>query len=1729
MTNTPADAAPSPLPEGAALDSGTYEVLRARLTEQAAELARRAEALNARRVEVFGSTELRLLGTERIRTENNCVPRDIVAVSGGRQGVMLFGYNVFLGLKPETTIDDVFSVHRFARDGDAFRFEDMDAPGLLREPGFEKDFAELYRYYRDTRLMQLRRLDGKLLAVFQTGAGTADIRVLRWKVDTDGAVSYIDDRGERDHVFPPSHDFAWVETTREQHVLGRHPHISIEDEVFVETVGGDLTIKIENNTETGEGVYGEPVDEPLQSLADADVHYARIGSLILLRVRPYNETVWRHLVFNTRTKQVTRLDGIGQACRRLPEDHGLIFPGGYYLTTGVARTFDTDVTGLEFERVIRSTNGEDVLYVFHSRADGRSLLLPYNVIRKEVAAPLPCHGYSLFDDGTLVVFRAVSEEPTRVHPMQVWQTPYLSDAYAAAQPVGTGPLERVGNAELVRGISDCLSVSRMVGEMAPSTAVFEGLIAACARVFDHYHWLGEADLGDLRAPLTAVRSAAEQVLEEFENVQALTDQARQAVDEAATKITSLVRLLRGEAPKTADAWVDRLAALRREQGHLVTLRELRHVDTERLDRLDTDLAAELTGAGRRAVSFLQGEDAFTGYREDVERLVVEAGEITTVAAAEPLGARLAEQSAGLSTVTEVVGSLDIADATVRTRILERIGEVLGGVNRARATLEARRRELLATEGRAAFAAEFALLGQAVTGALAVADTPDRCDEQLGRLMLQLENLEARFGDFDDFLAELTAKRDDVYEAFSARKQSLMDERARRADRLAASADRTLAGVRRRVAGLTSLDEINTYFAADPMVAKLRSVAADLRALGDAVRAEELEGRVKAARQEAGRSLRDRADLFTDGGETLRLGRHRFAVNTQPIDLTLVPHEDGMAYAVTGTDYRSPVSDEGFAETRPFWDQLLVSESPEVYRAEHLASSILATGDLDTLHAAATDGTLPDVVRRAAESRYDEGYERGVHDHDAALILEALLRLHSEAGLLRYPPAARAAAQLFWAHGTDESSRALWSRRATSLGRARTAFGDSPAIAELCTELNDAITTFSTRHALPDTTPPSTTAPSTHPPTDTGLPAHAPAGAVPPGHAPSGTGLPGHAPAGAVPPGHAPSGAGLLSRPPSGAGLPAHPPFGAGLPGGMSAGGGAAGEYLFEELVSAPFGFVTGVAARALLERFRRALGGSGSKGLQDFEDDLRALGEDLAARHQLVEAWLRAYLTSSGSAGDDAYLAEAVAIELCGSEVPRRESSASLDATVEGLLGAHPRIADRRLDLRLDEVLARTRAFRAERVPAYRAYQKRRGELVAHERERLRLEEYRPKVMSAFVRNRLLDEVYLPLIGDNLAKQLGASGDTKRTDQMGLLLLISPPGYGKTTLMEYVASRLGLVFVKVNGPSLGHTITSLDPAEAPNATARQEVEKISFALELGNNTLLYLDDIQHTNPELLQKFISLCDAQRRIEGVWNGRTRTYDLRGKRFAVCMAGNPYTEAGRRFRIPDMLANRADVWNLGDVLSGRDDLFALSYIENALTSNPVLAPLSTRDRSDLELLVRLAKGDDSVRPDRLSHPYSQVELDQIVSVLRKLLRVQQIVLSANQAYIASAAQSDDARTEPPFQLQGSYRNMNKLAERIVPVMNDDELEALIYDHYVGESQTLAAGAEANLLKLASLRGTLTTAQADRWHTIKQAYLRTKALGGDADDGITRAVGALGLLADRVGDIGQALRHDR
>ncbi|MGW4887510.1 DNA repair ATPase [Streptomyces murinus] len=1600
------------------VDAGTYDVLRDRLAAHAAELARRAEELNARRAEEFGSTRLELASTTNLKTPRASLRQDIVAVGDK----LLLGTRA-RGSEPVLTLYD--------RDGNRL----PEDGGLLEDPAFVREFTALTRYYRDAHLLRLRRTDGRLLAVFRTGEKADDIRALRWTLTEDGRAEFLDARGERDDVVPPAQDVTWTGTGRADHVLGREPYVAVPGGLGVAALGGTLTVRAEDGTP----LYTEPVAEPLQSLADAAVAYASVGPLTLLRVRPYKEDTDRYLVFNALTRTVVRLDGIGQACRRLPEEQGVVFPGGYCLAGGQHKAYELDVTGLEFEQEIRAPNGEDVLYAFRDRSGGGTLLLSYNTLRKEVATPLPCQGWALFEDGALAVLRAGGDEPAHTHPLQWWTSPYVSDTHAAALRTGTGPLARVGNADLVRGLADCLSVARLVADGITTGEGYRALTAACVRAADTHHWLADPELGDIQEPLAAVRETAEQVLAEFETVRELTRGAAEALEEAAERIAAVVRRLRGEAPREAAAWVRGLTELRRAHGHLLTLRELRFVDTERVAALAAEAESDLAAFGRRAVTFLSREDAFTAQRAEVEQLVADADAIRTVAGAGPVTERLDELADGLRTVTEVVTGLDIADATVRTAVLERIADVLGGVNRARATLDARRRSLQDQEGRAEFAAETALLAQAVTAALAGATTPEACDDQLASVLARLEDLDGRFAEFDDFLTELAGRRTEIYEAFAARKQSLADVRARRAEQLAVSAGRMLETVARRAAGLADTDAVTAYFASDPLVAKIVRTAGELRDLGDSVRAEELDGRLKAARQEATRALRDRGDLYADDGRTLLLGGHRFAVNTQPLDLALVPAADGLALAVTGTDYRAPVTDPGLVSMRPYWDRHLPSESPEVYRAEHLAARLLAEHGPAAL-AAADD--LPGLVRRVAQESYDEGYERGVHDHDATLILTALLPLYDAAGPLRHEPAARARAQLFWTHGTTEPARAAWSRRAVSLARARDAFGPTAALGELVAELAAALWEWE------------------------------------PSDAREGTG----------------DGCDRWSAK-------------------------AAAAYLFDELTggTGPEDFVLGRAARALLDKFRQALAGS------DYGRDLEGLTE-LRARRQVVEAWLTAYADASGSDAAPGELAEAVAAELCPA-LPRYDGDARFTTTVEGLLGAHPRVAGGRLELRLDEFLARTARHTAHDVPGFRAYQRRRAALLAAERERLRLADHRPRVMPSFVRNRLVDEVYLPLIGDSLARQLGTTGAAKRTDTGGLLLLVSPPGYGKTTLMEYVADRLGLMLVKISGPALGHSVTSLDPADAPNATARREIEKINFALAAGNNTLLYLDDIQHTSPELLQKFIPLCDATRRVDGVWNGEPRTYDLRGKRFAVCMAGNPYTESGERFRIPDMLANRADVWNLGDVLTGKEDAFALSFVENALTANPVLAPLAARERADLELLVRLAAGDPTARPDRLSTGLSPTELDTTLALLRHVLAVRDTILTVNAAYIASAAQSADARTEPPFRLQGSYRDMNKIAQRLRPVMNTAEREAVVQDHYTAEAQTLTTGAEANLLKLAELRDDLDPARVARWTDIKAAHIRTRTLGGPDQDPLTRAVAALTVLADRVAAVESAI----
>ncbi|HEY0743923.1 MAG TPA: hypothetical protein VGD40_20800, partial [Chryseosolibacter sp.] len=155
---------------------------------------------------------------------------------------------------------------------------------------------------------------------------------------------------------------------------------------------------------------------------------------------------------------------------------------------------------------------------------------------------------------------------------------------------------------------------------------------------------------------------------------------------------------------------------------------------------------------------------------------------------------------------------------------------------------------------------------------------------------------------------------------------------------------------------------------------------------------------------------------------------------------------------------------------------------------------------------------------------------------------------------------------------------------------------------------------------------------------------------------------------------------------------------------------------------------------------------------------------------------------------------------------------------------------------------------------------------------------------------------------------------------------------------------------------------------------------------------------------------------------------------------------------------------------------------------------------------------------------------EVDDAIAVLRSILRIRNIVMLVNQQYIASAAMKDAYRTEPPFKLQGSYRNMNKMAGKIVPLMNPDEVNTLILSHYESESQTLTSDAEANLLRLKEIAGFLTKEEQARWKHIKEIFVKNNKYGMlNQGDTSGQMLAQMNSFNEHLEAIAHAMKKDR
>lgn len=1582
------------------LESGTYEIIRSRLETQKNELLARLQKLNTARKEIFGSIETRLIANNRIITENNCIPSDIVSLGN----TCIFGYNVHFGLRTDIKPQDVFGIYSY-EEGE-FRQQELS---MISDEAFLNDFFNLYKYYRDTEFRKFFVSGNYLYMVFQVSERISDIKTFKWLIK-DNELVYQDNRSDHEYRFPRQHDFAWQEAQREMQRYGKHPHVSILDKVFVETVGGTLTIKVEDNTSTGKGIYEEDVIHPDQTLDDGNFQYADLDNLIALQIKPFQEEP-RFFIYNHKLQQVIKIDSLSTSAILLPDQHGLIFSNGYYLQTGEYKVFENSLQNLLFQERIVSPNGEDFMYVFYEEATGQYVLMAYNIIKHEVSTPILCNGFTILQNGQLCYFRAEAEH-TKTHVVQIWQTPFVK-ADVMPTPHKDSYIYKIGNKDIVKAMAESQSVITLLNKNDDYDGLYPDLAKLAQNVLDGYYWITGKETFELSIPLTEIKNTANAAIDEFEKVVQLRLNAAKTTQDIQARAENLFLKIKTSPLDDIDVFVADLAGLRALRGEVISLREVRYTDEALIDGLEAEIVAQTEHISQNCVQFLMNDKALVPYHNRVAEKQKGLDEIATVAQARQLEGEVNTITADLEMLIEIVSNLKIDDTSVSTHIINTISLIFATLNRLKADIKNKVASLGGKEAKADFAAQVKLIDQSIVNALDRATTPEKADELQNKIAVQLEDLEARFADYEEFTGSIIEKREEIYAAFEAKKNSLTEARNKKAIAIESAAGRILKNVVAKALTINSADEINGYFASDLMIAKLRGLTTQLIELEDTGKAEAIGTQLKAAQEDALRKLKDRQELYEDGENIMRLGKHRFTVNKQPLDLTIVYREGVLNYHLTGTDFYQEIKGSSLDSLQKYWSQSLVSENELIYRGAYLAYKIFKNHGADNLYSL-TDEALEGIVREETSKNYTEGYVKGVHDADAFKILKVLITRHNNLKLLQYAPATRALAQFAW-FGLEGQIRAGLNAKIKASGSVLAVFPQSNEFDYIIEQLTQIVEAFlQNNHWLAD----------------------------------------------------------------------------------ASADAGAAAQYLFSELKDDD-AFTVSHKAAQLAESFIKVLDEKGA--LANFRRTVDE-ADDAQAALLLAVQWVSSYISVLPETQNAEYLYEVAALLLYRHESAEKISGIDPEEKISGLAGAHPAIIDGVFHFHYHKFISLLKNHFETDVPAFESFNKERHRLIQQLKADLRLQEFMPKVLTSFVRNKLIDQVYLPLFGENLAKQLGSAGTDRRTDRSGMLLLVSPPGYGKTTLMEYLANRLGLIFMKINGPAIGHEVTSVDPLSATNSAAREELKKLNLALEMGNNVMLYLDDIQHCSPEFLQKFISLADGTRKIEGVYNGQPKTYDMKSKKFCVVMAGNPYTETGEKFRIPDMLANRADIYNLGDVIGNTAHLFELSLIENALTSHPLLAQLASKSMEDLYPLITMAETGQRDGLE-LKGNHTKQDVETYVSLLDKVIKIRKVVLQANAAYIASAAMEDAYRTEPPFKLQGSYRDMNKLVAKIDAIMNDGEIDALLLSHYQNETQTLTSAAEANLLKYKEMINALTEAEKERWQSIKEIFVQNNKLKGFGD----------------------------
>jgi hypothetical protein len=549
------------------------------------------------------------------------------------------------------------------------------------------------------------------------------------------------------------------------------------------------------------------------------------------------------------------------------------------------------------------------------------LLLSYNLIAQKIENPVICHGYAIFENGELCYFKA-DAEAKKHHAIQIWQTPFIGSNFTV--PVTQDSyLYKIGNKDIVRAMAESTEVLTLLQKEDSYSNLYLDLINRTTDILDTYHWLNRPETFNIAEPVGAIRHTATAAVNEYEKVLSIIKNTREQVSQVIAKAETLISTLKIQQPAAIQDFVQYLAQLRTVRGEMISLKELRYADLSAIEAYETQIQDYTQEVARASVAFLLRPNALAPYKQRVNDLNAAIDNIGKVVDADATDQGITAMAGELEMLIDVVSNLKIEDATQTTQIVDTISTIYAGFNQTKASLKRQRAALASQEGKAEFTSQLKLIGQSVVNYLDICDTPAKCEEYLAKLMVQLEELEGKFPDFEEFIEQVTSKREEIYSAFESKKVALQEAQNKRAASLQQAADRILKAVQSRVAQLTTVNEINGYFAADLMLEKVRQTVAELLRIGDPVKADALQSRLKTLKEDALRQLKDKSELYVDGANIIRFGPHYFTVNNQPLEVSVVLREEGMFFHLTGTNFFQKITDEQFLQYRPIWEQILV--------------------------------------------------------------------------------------------------------------------------------------------------------------------------------------------------------------------------------------------------------------------------------------------------------------------------------------------------------------------------------------------------------------------------------------------------------------------------------------------------------------------------------------------------------------------------------------------------------------------------------------------------------------------------------------------------------------------------------------------------------------------------------------------------------------------------------------